>query len=262
MNGLENKPIALGAGRISTPAQRPVHFLIPARQFRQDEPELMDVPNQNPEILRQDLRNLRTINRYFGGLGAVRNHVVKMFSKVDRTQPVQILDLATGSADHPLALVNLARSLGRRIRITAIEQNPLTLAVARERSSTHNEITIEEGDILMMDSPPKSFDIVLCSLALHHFSRNDAVQILKTMTAVSRVGLIVNDLYRSWPAAWTAWMYTHLTTRNPMTLNDSYVSVLRAFTPGELRGMALEAAIPHPQIFRHPVFRLVLVGEH
>jgi hypothetical protein len=47
-----------------------------------------------------------------------------------------------------------------------------------------------------------------------------------------------------------------------MTLNDSYVSVLRAFTPAELREMAGEAGVPNPQIYNHPLFRLALVGEH
>jgi len=237
-------------------------FLIPSRQFNPDIPELMDTANQDPRILSQDLGNLRLINRWFGGLSAVRKHMRGLISKIDRAHAVQVLDLATGSADHPISLVRMARSLNRKIRITAVERNPLTLAIARERSAKYPEIVVEEGDLLKLNYPPKSFDIVLCSLAIHHFSTNDAVKILKMMIEYSRVGLIVNDLHRSWPAAWTAWIYTHLTTRNPMTLNDSYVSVLRAFTPQELREMASEAGVPDPQIFSHPMFRLVLTGEH
>jgi 2-polyprenyl-3-methyl-5-hydroxy-6-metoxy-1,4-benzoquinol methylase len=237
-------------------------FLIPSRQFNQDLPELMDIANPDPGILRQDLGNLRIINRWFGGLRAVRRHTTGLISKIDHAHTIQVLDLATGSADHPISLVRMARSLNRKIRITAVERNPLTLSIARERSAKYPEIVIEEGDLLNLHYPPKSFDIVLCSLAIHHFSTNDAVKILKMMIEYSRVGLIVNDLYRSWPAAWTAWIYTHLTTRNPMTLNDSYVSVLRAFTPQELRGMAGEAGVPDPRIFSHPMFRLVLIGEH
>lgn len=237
-------------------------ILIPARRFNPDSPELMDIPNPDPGLLRQDLGNLRIINRYFGGLRAVRTHVARLMQKVDQAQPIQILDLATGSADHPMSLMRLAQSLNRKIRITAIERHPLTLSIARERTAGVREISIVEGDLLTLGYLPKSFDIVLCSLAIHHFSRSDAIRILTTMADYARVGLIVNDLFRSWPAAWTAWIYTHVTTRNPMTLNDSYVSVLRAFTPQELREMALEAGVPNPQIFHHPMFRLVLVAEH
>lgn len=236
--------------------------LIPPRRFNEDEPELMDTPHPEPGVLRQDLRNLRTINRFFGGLHAIRSHVTEMIAQIDENKVVRILDLATGSADHPLRLVSLARSIGRRVQITAVDRNPVTLSIARERTAMIPEITVEEGDILTLRYPPKSFDIVLCSLALHHFSHSNAIHILKTMGSLSRVGLIVNDLYRSWPAAWAAWLYTHATSRNQMTLNDSYVSVLRAFTPPELREMATHASVPNVRIYRHPMFRLVLVGEH
>lgn len=237
-------------------------FLVPKRKFNPNVPELMDAPNPDPNILLEDHGNLRTINKYFGGLRAIRKHVIDLMSKIDRNNPVQILDLATGSADHPIALVEIARKSGRSIQITAIERSPLTLSIARERTAQYPEIHLERGDVLALQYPPKSFDIVLCSLALHHFSREDAVCTLRMMNEISRIGLVVNDLQRSWSAAWTAWIYTHLTTRNPMTLNDSYVSVLRAFTPQELREMALESGIVKPEIYAHPLFRLVLVGEH
>ena len=236
--------------------------LIPPRRFSEDDPELMDAPNPNPDVLRQDLRNLRTINRFFGGYRAVRRHITDLIVRAESNDVIRILDLATGSADHPIGLVRLAHQLGRKIHITAVDRNPVTLSVARERTTQMPEIDVIEGDILQLQYPPQSFDIVLCSLALHHFSRNNAIRILNMMSSVSRIGLIVNDLDRSWLAAWAAWMYTHATSRNPLTLNDSYVSVLRAFTPRELNEMALAASVPHARVYRHPIFRLVLVGEH
>lgn len=239
-----------------------MNLLVPARRFNQNVPEMMDLPNPDLTILQEDLGNLRLINRYFGGLRAVRKHVLQLISKIDHSRTIQVLDLATGSADHPISLVHTARALNRRIRITAVERSPLTLSIARERTENYPEIVIEEGDLLELGYPPKSFDVVICSLAIHHFSRPDAVRILDMMTQWSRVGLIINDLRRSWLAAWTAWIYTHVTTTNPMTLNDSYVSVLRAFTARELREMADEAGVRDPQIFRHPMFRLILVGMH
>jgi ubiquinone/menaquinone biosynthesis C-methylase UbiE len=236
--------------------------LIPARRFSEGQPELMDAPHPDPTVLREDLRNLRIINRLFGGLRAVRIHAQRLLGSIEEDHTVEVLDLATGSADHPIALARLARRLGRRIHITAVDRNPVTLSIARERTKTFPEITVEEGNLLALQYPAKSFDIVLCSLALHHFSRTNGVRILKTMVSLSRTGLIINDLSRSWPAAWAAWTYAHLTTRNPMTLNDSYVSVLRAFTPSELLEIAREADAPNLRMYRHPMFRLVLVGGH
>jgi 2-polyprenyl-3-methyl-5-hydroxy-6-metoxy-1,4-benzoquinol methylase len=239
-----------------------VTLLVPERRFDPDQPEMMDIANHSPHTLREDLENLRAINRRFGGLSAVRTHISGLLSRTSGRPTIEILDLATGSADHPIALVELARMINRNVRITAIERNPHTLAIARERVETYSEISVLGADILSLDFPEKSFDIVLCSLAIHHFSRKDGLQILRMMNKLSRIGLIVNDLNRSWPAAWSAWTYAHCTTRNPMTLHDSYVSVLRAYTPKELLDMAIEAEIPNPRLHKHPFFRLLLVGQN
>ncbi len=277
----------------------------------------MDRPNADPSVLEDDLNNLRVINKYFGGLSAVRRNIIPLLKRIDTGKEITILDLATGSADHPLELVRLAKTLNRQIHITAVDKNPVMLKIARERVREHQnslerrhperipsattsltgevegsgrgsstsltqnvlgiwhgfhpqrimppaaqgDIMIAEGDVLNPQYPDNSYDIVLCSLAIHHFSREDVIAILRQMNRLSRVGFIVNDLSRSRLGAWTAWVYTHITTRNPMTLYDSYISVLRAFTPKELTTMAEEAGIGSFTIKTQPFFRLVLVGE-
>jgi len=237
-------------------------LFVPARRFDPSAPEMMDRPDADPAILRDDLRNLRTINRFFGGLKAIRRSVVPLLRKMENGREVQILDLATGSADHPLELMTLAERHHRRMHVTAVDRNPVMIQISRERTADQPNIAVEEKDLLRLDYEPGSFDIVICSLAIHHFSRDDAVAILRSMSRLSRIGFIVNDLSRSWIAAGTASLYTHLTTRNPMTLCDSYVSVLRAFTPAELKQMAVEAGIEKFKIQTRPFFRLLLVGEH
>lgn len=238
-----------------------VSLFIPPRYFDPAMPEMMDRPNVDPSVLDDDLKNLRVINKLFGGLSAVRKNIIPLLKRIDPGKEITILDLATGSADHPLELAKLGRKLNLNLRITAVDKNPVMLKIARERTKGPGNITIEEQNILNPQYPDKSFDIVLCSLAIHHFSREDAVTIVQQMNRLSRVGFIVNDLSRSWLGAWTAWLYTHVTTRNPMTLYDSYISVLRAFTPKELTAMAEEAEINGFTIKTQPFFRLVLVGK-
>jgi ubiquinone/menaquinone biosynthesis C-methylase UbiE len=237
-------------------------ILIPSRRFDPADPEYMDRPGADPEILSEDLRNLRVINRLFGGLSAVQRSIIPLFHAMEKGREVRILDLATGSADHPIALANLARARGDVIHITAVDKNPHMVEIARERTAGYSNIIIEQQDLLSLPYPSQSFDIVLCSLAIHHFSRGEVVRILQTMNKISRTGYIVNDLNRSWIGAWTAWLYTHSTTRNPMTLHDSHISVLRAFTPDELRSMAEEATLRRYRISTQPFFRLILVGTH
>lgn len=222
----------------------------------------MDRPDADLQMLRDDLKNLRIINKLFGGLSAVRKNILPLMKHISDGQEIRILDLATGSADHPIQLVELAQKLNRRVHITAVDRNPMMLEISRERTRGCPNIVVEQGNLLNLNLPARSYDIVLCSLAIHHFSRADAVCILKQMDRLSRVGFIVNDLHRSWVAAWTARLYTHLATRNPMTLFDTYVSVLRGFTTAELNEMGVEAGIKKFTIRKEPFFRLLLIGEH
>jgi len=239
-----------------------MRFLIPERRFDPDVPEMMDLANVDRTLLEEDLRNLRTINRFLGGLAAVRKHIGVFFDRIPVDREVHILDLASGSADHPVGLVRFARSIGRRVRVTAVDCNPTMIAVARRLTAGFPEIHVREGNILQIQGALWEADIVLCSLALHHFSAQDAVGLLSTMDRLSRVGFIVNDLNRHWIAAWCAWAYAHATSRNPLTLHDTYVSVLRAFTPVELAAMAEQAHVQRFHIFHERMFRLILVGEH
>jgi ubiquinone/menaquinone biosynthesis C-methylase UbiE len=237
-------------------------LLVPARRFDPDVPEMMDLPARDPRILYDDLRNLRILNAMFGGYRAVRRHIIPMFNRVDSGRPIRVLDLATGSGDHPLQLLDLARSLERKIEVVAVDRNPQILRAAGELVDRYPNITLYEADIRSLSYADGSFDVVLCSLALHHFSSGDAIDIVSLMYRLSSVGFIVNDLNRTRVGAWVTRAFTAVAMRNPMTWNDSYVSFLRAFTAEELLSMARHAGVSRYRVHPHPLFRLVLVGEH
>jgi ubiquinone/menaquinone biosynthesis C-methylase UbiE len=222
---------------------------------------MMDRPQADPRILEDDLRNLRIINRYFGGLRALRNAVLPMAKGVKPGETITILDLATGSSDQPVALVRAFEHIGRLVHITAIDRNEVMLETARKFASGMKEIEFERRDLLNLSYQDASFDIVTCSLAIHHFSHEDGVKLLREMTRISRLGFVVNDLSRSYIGVATAWLYTRLTTRNPMTRYDSVISVLRAFTKYELTAMAVEAGVGRVKVYTAPLFRLLAVLE-
>ena len=221
----------------------------------------MDQQDADPEMLKDDLRNLRIINRYFGGLSALRKALVPIVMNTEPESVATILDLATGSGDQPVSLAKTFRRLGKRVRISAIDKNEIMLDVARQHASEFPEIQFERGDILHLAYGSESFDVVSCSLAIHHLSRNHGVRLLREMNRVCRLGFVVNDLSRSYIGVATAWVYTRLTTLNPMTRYDSVASVQRAFTKGEIAEMAAEAGVQPVRIFTSPLFRLLVVKE-
>jgi ubiquinone/menaquinone biosynthesis C-methylase UbiE len=233
-------------------------ILVPARQYDPAVPEMIDDPNADARLLRDELKSIRTINRLFGGHAAMRRGMGILMADV-KTDEISVLDLGTGSADLPVYMVKLGRRLKRRITITAVDNHQRVLEVARERTKHYSEISIHAGNLLNLNYSPGAFDIVVCSLTLHHFSREDAIHILRSMNLLCRTGFLVNDLNRSRIAAWTTKVYTNLTTRNRMTLTDSYLSVLRGFTMMEVQDMALAAGLHNVELSLQPFFRFLLI---
>jgi ubiquinone/menaquinone biosynthesis C-methylase UbiE len=165
-------------------------------------------------------------------------------------RPTRILDIATGSADIPRALVQAARAgrfgAGRRLEITAVDSHPKVLALARRRTppGLYPEIRVEEGDAFALPYPDGAFDIALCSLAFHHFGPARSVFLLREMERLTTSGFIVNDLVRDPVACALIWTLTRLVGANRLTRHDAPLSVLRAFTIAEYRQMLREAGIP------------------
>lgn len=232
-----------------------------ARRFDEHAPEMVDRPDPDPVLLEGEMKNLRIINRRLGGLSAVRRAVLPLAMRADPARPLQILDLATGSGDQPVALAQTLRRLRRPAVITAVDRNDRVLATAREFAAGFEEIRFERVDILAPPYPDGSFDIVVCSLALHHFSWTNAVRILRHMDRLSTIGFVLCDLSRSALAVAGAWLYTRLTTRNIMTHTDAIASVLASFTKEELTSLAADAGISPMCITTAPAFRLVAVRQ-
>jgi ubiquinone/menaquinone biosynthesis C-methylase UbiE len=220
---------------------------------------MVDRPDADPRLLRGELRNLRIINRYLGGLAAVRGALLPMIMGTPPGQSPRLLDLAAGSADQAVSIARVCRRLERRVAIVAVDNNAAVLADAREQAADFDEIRFEHADVRALRFPDRSFDVVLCSLALHHFSRTAAVGLFREMDRICRIGFVLSDLSRSRLALVCAWLYTRATTTNVMTRTDAIASVRAAFTEPELADMATEAGVGVLEIRRAPFFRLVAV---
>jgi ubiquinone/menaquinone biosynthesis C-methylase UbiE len=207
------------------------------RQFDAGDPELMDVAASPSPALREDLANLEILNRWFGGWSLVSRLVARWWSP---SREWKIVDLATGYGDIPRHLVRSARRQGVTVKITAVEFNPATLALAQEASQKFGEIEYVRGDIRQWSIPPDT-DILLCSLALHHFSAQDATGILRRMKESGARHVLVTDLWRNRWLQFGVWFLTATVLRAPMTRHDARVSVRRAFSRTELESMAREA---------------------
>jgi ubiquinone/menaquinone biosynthesis C-methylase UbiE len=237
--------------RIPDPRRRP-RYPPPARRA---EPELLDQPDHDPAELRDNLRDIRRVNR-FGGARVVLDHLPRLLDRVPPERPVAILDLGTGAGDIPLAVARRLREIGRPFRLVASDVDPAILDIARDTLGHLPEVSFARYDARAVPLPDGAFNVVLCSLALHHFAPDDAVAVLREMRRLARAGFILNDLRRSRAGHLAALAASRLATRNRLTRHDMPLSVRRAYTPAELADLLARAGIDDAEIRRHPLFRM------
>jgi ubiquinone/menaquinone biosynthesis C-methylase UbiE len=209
-----------------------------------DTPELLDGPLADLDELAGNLRDLGRVNRLLGGITLSRQALEALLGPgQDR---LAVLDVGTGAADIPVALMATWRRRGRRLEVTAVDDRREVLDAAirlRPALAALDGLRIEVADGRRLPYPAGAFDVAHASLVLHHLDPPDAVGLLREMRRVASRGVVVNDLARSRPAWLGAWLLTRVATRNRLTRNDAPLSVRRAYTVAEMRGLLLEAGL-------------------
>ena len=217
------------------------------RQFNPAELELMDRPQPVSGELERDLENIRELNRWFGSYALISLFLSRWIKRGAR---LRIVDLATGSGDIPRLIAEYGRKVGAELRIDALDRQSATLEIAKKLSARYPEITFVEGNLLEWDAT-ESYDLVFCTLALHHFSDDDAVRVLQRCRELSQHFVLVSDLRRGWLAKLGVHLLTATMFREPMTKYDARLSAARAFSFSEMNQLARRAGWAN---FGHKIF--------
>jgi 2-polyprenyl-3-methyl-5-hydroxy-6-metoxy-1,4-benzoquinol methylase len=199
--------------------------------------EMMDRPQPVSPELERDLQRIRQLNRWFGSYRLVLRFVRRWIRPADK---LRVVDLATGSGDIPRLIVDYARRVRAKVEIDALDRQPATLEIARKLSADYPEISYREANILEWSSVDV-YDITLCTLALHHFSNQDAIRLLHGCRERSKRFVLVSDLRRSFSLIGGIYFLTTLIFREPMTRYDARLSALRAFSFSEMRDLGVRA---------------------
>ena len=197
----------------------------------------MDQPQPVTHELERDLANLRSFNRWFGGHGLVR-HFLRRW--LEPNENPRILDVATGSGDIPRLIADQARRQDLAVQIDAIDQQESTIEIARRLSAVYPEIHFSCANLFEWN-PPEGYDIVFCSLTLHHFTNDDAVRVLRKIRELSRERVVVADLRRSRWLSCAVYFMTATIYRDEMTKTDARLSAARAFSFVEMGNLAERA---------------------
>jgi Methyltransferase domain len=209
--------------------------------------EMMDRPQPLSPELERDLERIRQLNRWFGSYYLVLSFIRRW---IKPGMQLRVVDLATGSGDIPRLVIDYSRSIGALVEIDAVDHQLATLEVARKLSVGYPEISYIAADILKW-CPVEPHDMALCTLALHHFSDEDAVKVLRRCSELASKFVLVSDLRRELFLKAGVDFLTALIFRERMTRHDARLSAARAFSFSEMRDLALKAGW---QDFRHEKF--------
>lgn len=193
-------------------------------------PELLDSDAATPAEVQQTLADLRRINRWFGGISTTRRMLEQVVARLGKrsSAPTELtlLDVGAGSGDVSLSAARQIRPPAQ-IRVTLMDRMPAHLP--------RNGTGTVAGDALALPFLDGSFDLVTCSLLIHHLEREQIVHFVNQALRVARVAVLLNDLRRE--PLHLALMYAGYPLFARLTLHDGIASVRRAYTPQELRSI-------------------------
>lgn len=219
---------------------------------RSSDPEIIDDPaSVSSRDMQQTLRELELVNRWLGGqkacLGAARP-LVEEIVRNRPGRPVQILDIGSGGADIPAALVVWAKQHGWTIEVLAIDSNWDACRVARDASAHSSAVSVVQGDVFAPPVRPGSVDLVFCSAFLHHFSNEQIAALLGKLRHLARRAIIINDLERHRLAYWGIGLLTRLFSRSAAVRHDGPLSVRKGFRRKDLDEILSRAGITDARI--------------
>jgi ubiquinone/menaquinone biosynthesis C-methylase UbiE len=209
--------------------------------------ELMDDFSIQDERIDTALSELKIINKYLGGISTTQA-ALKLFLRNDNKE-FKVLDIGSGSSDNLIA----AKDSFPNIKILSIDKNLRTLTAVK------NFIPKINSDAFYLPLKNDSCDLVHVALFLHHFTEDQIKKLLNEFLRISKKGIIINDLQRSYLALLGIKLLTLLFSKSEMVKHDAPISVKRGFSKSELNKLLEELSISDYIIKRKWAFRWMVV---
>jgi 2-polyprenyl-3-methyl-5-hydroxy-6-metoxy-1,4-benzoquinol methylase len=234
--------------------------LLPALRQRDRQPELMDQPGLEQDRHEQALKSLARIN-WISRSSAIIWPAIRSLARTAAARPIRVLDVACGGGDVVLAIRQQAEKAQLPIEVAGcdISETAINFANARAADSRAN-VNFFQADAIGA-ALPDEFDVVMCSLFLHHLDEDDAIKLLTGMGRAARRVVLVNDLRRTRLGYLMAYVGVRLLSRSKIVHTDGPLSVRAAFSMAEVKSMADAAELDGATISRHWPERFLLAWK-
>lgn len=201
---------------------------------RSSAPEIMDDFSMEGEILRDALDKIAQINQLLGGNQLTLRGVQNLIANFSNETEITIVDVGCGNGDMLRTLSKYGLKHQLNFKLIGIDANAFTINHARELSINYPNISYYCEDVFGNDFAALKYDIVLCTLTLHHFKDNEIILLMTVFNTNSRIGMLINDLHRSIISYRLFQILCFVFRLNSMSREDGLVSILRGFKKNEL----------------------------
>ena len=219
--------------------------MVLARRHRQ--PELMDQPGLDPDAHRQALDSLGRAHRVGRSAAAIWPAIREVAPRCGR--PLRILDLACGGGHVVVDLARRCARAGIAVEARGVDRSLVAIDHARALAARAGigGVTFAALDIALQPLPDE-FDVVLCTLFLHHLDDDGAAALLRRMRDAARHLVVVSDLRRTRLGYLFAWAGCRLLSRSRVFHADGPRSVEAAFIIDEARRLAERSGLTGARI--------------
>jgi ubiquinone/menaquinone biosynthesis C-methylase UbiE len=229
---------------------------------RVDAPEILDSDACSPREAQAVLAAIGRVNRWFGGVATTQ----KMVSRVIQAAGVNrlsMLEVAAGSGELPEIVRHKLARRGIQLDVTLLDMAHCHLPggeYAIGNNAKHNPRVV--GDALRLPFKDGAFDVVSCSLFVHHLRPQQVQQFVPEALRVCRRAVLMNDLVRH-PLHLAAAFAGFPIMLNRVAWLDGLTSVRRAYVPKEIKTMLASDVLKTParlEISRHFLYRMAVIA--
>ncbi|MCC9065373.1 methyltransferase domain-containing protein [Flavobacterium piscisymbiosum] len=206
--------------------------------YRTQETEIMDDFFLEGKELQEALDKIASINRLLGGNKLTLHGLKILLKKSDPAKTITIADIGCGNGDMLRMLAKYGQKNNLNLKLIGIDANAFTIKYAKELSTEYSNIDYLCVDIFSKDFNAIQYDIVLCTLTLHHFDNDQILNIMTTFNNNANIGIVINDLHRSKLAYHLFEKICAVFKLNKMSREDGLVSILRGFKKKELENFS------------------------
>lgn len=208
----------------------------------------MDDFDLQGDELERTLKDLENINKWLGGNKITMNGIKNLLHNHPDGKPIHIADVGCGNGSILREIAEWGRNKPYPFKLTGIDANTHAIRIAERLSEFYPEITYSAKNIFDPSFQKEEYDIILCTLTLHHFTDNEIKEITESFYRQAKKGVVINDLHRSKQAYYLFRAFCKVFINNKIARDDGLTSILRGFKKKDIKKFAAGIPATHQEI--------------